>query len=115
MKAKPTPAGLLWMSGVVFGIVFSWSPGQSQNKTKKSPSSNPPPVVISTHGALAFQNPLPTELDAAPSPTAELHKSEFELYLLKRERHKLEKAVHEMEKRLQRHRLPARPLRRPST
>jgi len=115
MKAKPTAAGLLWMSGVVFGIVFSWSSGQSQSQVKKSPSSNPPPVVISTHRTLALQSPRPLEIDAEPSPTEELHKSEFELYLLKRERYKLEKAVQEMEKRLQRRRPPVRPLRRPST
>lgn len=96
-------AGVPFVLGMVFGIIFCWTPGRTQHDVKVAPNQMHPPSSPNATREVSLPNINRDEAVQTESPAERLHKAELELYYLKRERHKLQKALE--------HRQYARPLR----
>lgn len=114
MKTKRVSATVPILLGMLFGIFFSWSPGQSQSDTKVAPKRAHPAEILRAEGEVVLPdiNGGPSVVNA--SPAERLLKAEVELYLLKLQRHKLQKSLQQMQQRVQKRRQPP-PQRRPCT
>jgi hypothetical protein len=100
---------------MVFGIFFLWSPGQTQQDARVAPTNKIPPNSPSARREVSLPDINSEEADRTESPAARLNKAELELYMLKRERHQLQRALEKNVYRLPKKRRQVCDLRRPCT
>lgn len=112
MIAARHSAGGHVLLGLVFGMLFSWSPGQTGQEAARSARLGQGGLVHDTAPRRAVSAPL----------VEQLHRAELELYHLKIERHRLQKMLERMQQRAGQTRpvsrgqgRPVQPSRRPCT
>jgi len=108
-------AGVPFFAGMVFGIFFLWSPGQTQQEAKVTPKHLNLPPSPSAKREVSLPNIISDEADRIESPAERLNKAELELYFLKRQRHELFKALQSPKYKPPAKRRHADNLRRPCT
>jgi len=108
-------AGVPFFAGMVFGVFFLWSPGQTQQDTKVAPKHTIPPPSPSARREVSLPDITSDEADRIESPAERLNKAELELYFLKRQRHELFKALQSPKYKPPAKRRHADNLRRPCT
>jgi len=101
--------------GMVFGVLFSWAPGQTQNDVKAAPKHTTPPPSPSATREVSLPDINSDEAASIESPAERLHQAEVELFYLKIERHRLQKALEQKQPLRPQKRRVAEFIRRPCT
>jgi hypothetical protein len=115
LYAVRVSAGVPFFTGMVFGVFFLWSPGQTQQDAKVAPNNTNPPISPSARREVSLPDINSDEAGRTESPAERLNKAELELYWLKRERHQLQQALKKKEYQLPKKRRQIESVRRPCT
>jgi len=92
MHVARVSAGVPFLTGLVWGIFFSWSPGQTQVDEKEGARGAAPPKP-SVRQEMVLRDVGRAAVVVMESPAERLRKAEMELYQMKRERHRLQKSL----------------------
>ena len=115
LQAVRVSAGVPFFTGMVFGVFFLWSPGQTQDDAKVAPKHTNPPFSPYASREASLPNIISAEAVRIESPAERLTKAELELFFLKRARHELQKALERKPSLAPKRRPLAEFVRRPCT
>lgn len=115
LYAVRVSAGVPFFTGMVFGVFFLWSPGQTQQDATVALKQTIPPPSPNARREVSLPDIKSDEAERIESPAERLNKAELELFWLKRTRHKLLKSLENKEPRVPAKRRHADDLRRPCT